>query len=744
MVKKTFVNINILIFGANMVGMATRNLKPSLNYFYGILIICLSLSGNVVFAQHPDTLSVDTTRYPHPFMEVDSLISKDTIPGIKNLSDTLDKPSGSLGLDDNVKYNSKDSIRFDIKNQKVYLYGDASIEYGSIKLKAQYIEIDFATSQVYAKGLPDTTGKVIGNPLFSDAGQDFESEQITYNFESKQGLIKSVITKDGEGYLHGEKIKKMPDDRINIKNGKYTTCDLKHPHFEFRYNKAQVIPDNKIVSGPAWMVIEGVPVPLLIPFGLFPNKTGQRSGIIIPSFGESANRGFFLEGGGYYFGINDYMDLTVTGDIYSSGSWSLRPTFRYSKRYRFNGNFDFSYAKNISGDRDSPDRTVNTDFSIRWSHAQDAKARPNSRFSASVNIVSANFNQFNLTSTQAYLSNTFQSSIAYQTDWNKNLFLTLNASHQQNTIDRSVNITLPSMTFSTKQFFPLRRKKQVGKLRWYENINLKYSASAENRISTKDSLLFKPGWEEGFRYGAKHAIPISTSFKVLKHFTLTNSINYNEKWYPYSIRKSWINDSLITETDTVVGYVKTDTVQGFVAARDFSFSATLRTMLYGMYQFKKGPVVAIRHVITPSVSFSYNPDFGSDFWGYYHDYQYDGEGNTGRYSIFEGSLYGGPPDGKSGSIGFSLSNNLEMKVRSKKDTITGMKKVKLIDNFRIATSYDIAKDSLNWAPLTLSGNTILFKKINISYGSSWDPYVVDSSGTRNLNQFEWNVNKRLF
>jgi len=690
--------------------------------------------------ENPDEVSDKIAKIPVASIITDSLTAiSDTI---RPEADTLKKKS-SIGLETQVKYKSFEKIHYDIRNKKVFLYKNAEIEYGKITLKADYIEINFVKNQVFAKGMPDSTGKIVGEPVFTESGQEFQSEEMTYNFNTKQGLIRNVITKDGEGYLHGEKIKKMADDRINIYHGKYTTCDQKVPHYEFRYSRAQVIPNNKIVSGPAYMVIEGVPVPLALPFGLFPNKDGRRSGILIPSFGETANRGFYLERGGYYWSINEHMDFTVTGDIFSNGSWALRPTLRYTKRYKYNGNFDLSYGKNIVGDRDDPNNEVKKDYSIRWSHQQDSKARPNSRFSASVNIVSSSFNQYNLSSNESYLSNTFQSSISYQTNFNNNLFLSVNATHQQNTIDGSMNITLPSLTFNTKQFYPLRRQNPTGKERWYENINIKYSTVAENRISTYDSLFFTPGWTEDFRYGMKHTIPLSSSVKVLKYFTLTNSISFTEKWYPSTTSKYWVNDTIFTETDTIVGYVETDTVQGFAAAHEFSYNASLNTRLYGMYQFRNFPVTAIRHVITPSVSFNYRPDFGSDFWGYYDEYQYNDEGLMKRYSKFEGSLYGGPPDGKSGRISFSLANNLEMKVRSKNDTITGTKKVVLIDNFNLGTGYDLAKDSLNWSPLSMSGRTTLFKKLNVTYSSSWDPYAVDSAG-RLINKFEWTVNKKMF
>ena len=716
-----------------------------------IFIVCISLTmlicnvflfGKMASAQEANP---DSTFYERMTTVTDTLVSSvaDTLgfipPGDSLI--VMDEP-GFL-LETQIDYKAADEIHFNVINRKVFLHGNAEIEYGNISLKAAYIEIDFVTNQAFAEGVADSTGKVIGNPVFTESGTEFEAKIIKYNFDTKKGFIQKVITQEGEGYLHGEKIKRMPDGRINIRNGKYTTCNLPHPHFEFRYSKAQVIPDDKIVSGPAWLVIEGVPVPLAVPFGLFPSQSGQRSGLIVPSFGESANRGFFLEGGGYYWGISDYMDLTVTGDIFSSGSWAIRPMFRYAKRYRYNGNFNFSWAKNILGDKDDPDVQKNTDYSIRWTHSQDPKARPNSRFSANVNIVTQQYNQYNLTNSEARLSNTFQSSVSYQTNFNNVVNMSLNATHQQNTIDGQINMSLPTVTLSTKQFYPFRKQNPVGKPAWYENINVKYNMSSNNSISTYDSLLFEPGWEESFKFGVKNSVPVTLSFNVLKFFNFNNSFNYSEKWYPYTIRKDWSNDTLFNENDTTVGYLVTDTVRGFRAAREFSYTAGLSTKIYGMFQFKKGPVTAIRHVITPSVSFTYRPDFGTEFWGYWKDVQYNNEGDMQRYSIFKDNLYGGPADGKSGAVTFSLSNNLEMKVRSRKDTITGTKKVKLIDNFSISTSYDIARDSLNWSPLVLSGRTTLFKKLNITYASTWNPYAVDSSGY-SINKFEWEVNKKLF
>ena len=649
----------------------------------------------------------------------------------------------TVGLETSVKYKSADNIRYDIRNRKVFLTKDAEIVYGEISIKADYIEIDFTKNLVYARGIPDSTGKLIGTPVFSESGQTFEAEEMTYNFDTKKGLIRAVRTQDGEGYLYGNKIKKMPDDRINISRGFYTTCNLPDPHYEFRFTKAQVIPNNKIVSGPAYMVIENVPVPLVVPFGLFPNQSGQRSGIVIPSIGESANRGFFLEGGGYYWGISDYMDLTLTGDIYTNGSWAMRPTFRYANRYHYAGNFDFSYGVNIQGDRDSPDAVYNKDFRILWNHGQDAKARPNSRFSANVNIYSSSFNNYNLTSSENYLSNTFQSSIAYQTNFNNNVFLTVNASHQQNTITRAVNMTLPSVNVNTKQFYPFRSKVMKGKPAWYENISLKYTLNADNQIQTYDTLLFKPGWQDDFKYGMRHTIPISSSIKLLRYFTMTNALNYSERWYPYAKDYKWNPGMAIQDGDTVIGFIEIDTTYGFHAAREFSYNSSVSTRFYGMYQFKKGPVKAIRHVVTPTASFNLRPDFGSEFWGYYQEVQKAPDGTLGRYSIFNGMLYGGPPDGRSGTISFGFNNNLEAKVRSRSDTVTGTKKIALIDNLSFNMSYDIARDSMQWSPLTIRGNTILFKKLNVSYSSSWSPYAADSNGLL-INKFQYEVDKKLF
>lgn len=646
------------------------------------------------------------------------------------------KSKAKTEIEHKIDRKAKDSIVQDLKNKKVYLFNESEIIYGDIKVTAYYIEIDFDKNTLFARGHRDSTGKLFQTPVFEESGQTFEAEEMTYNFDTKKGIISRVFTEDGSGYLHGTRIKKMEDNSVNIRSGSYTTCNLKeHPHFEFRFKKAKVIPDNKIVTGPAYFAIESVPTPVAVPFGLFPNKKGQRSGVLIPSYGESANRGFYFENGGYYWAINDYMDLRMVGDIYTRGSWALKPEFRYVKRYKFSGYLNASYAINKIGSEGSADYQKSTDFQIRWVHKQDAKARPNGRFSADVFIVSSNYNKYNPTTTQNYLSNEFKSSVAYQTSFSGKYFLTVNGSHRQNTLTKMVDITLPEMTFSVNQFFPLERKERIGKKKWFENLNVSYTTNMRNSVSLADSLLFKPGWEKQMQNGIQHKIPINLPIKLLKYFTLSNAISVTDRMYFDYRKKYWETDS------DGVDFLKTDTLRGFRNILDFNFSTSLSTKIYGMKQFKKGPIRAIRHVLTPRIGFTYTPDFGNSFWNYYGTY-IDQNGVEQLYSYYEGAIYGSPPKEKSGRITFGFSNNLEIKVPSRKDTITGLRKVVLIKDLSLNGSYDLARDSLNLSYISISGNTQLFKRLNITYSSSWDPYVLDENG-KQINKFEWSENRRL-
>jgi len=680
-----------------------------------------------------DTIALDTT--------INNNTINDTLINLTNTVDSLTNEKQRASIDAMVERIARDSIVQDIRKRKVYMYGDAVINYEDITLKAEYIEVDFRTNQVFAKGIKDSTGKIIGAPEFTEAGQTFKAQTMSYNFDTKKGIINKVITEDAMGFLHGQKVKKLEDNTINIKYGQYTTCNLEeNPHFSFKFNKAKVIPDSKTVTGPAYMEIEGMPTILGLPFGYFPNKTGQKSGLIIPTYGESTERGFYLENGGYYWGINEYLDFQITGDIYSRGSYAIKPKFRYKKRYKFNGSFDAGYAINVIGLKGAADYSKSTDFRIRWTHRQDPKARPRSTFTANVNIVSSNFVKYNVVDVNDYLSNEFQSSVAYQTNWAGKYFLTVNASHRQNTKTHAVQVSLPELTFSINRFYPL--KKEGGKKRFYEDLSISYNLNAKNNVSTFDSLLFTTHALNTMQNGIIHKIPISLPMKVLKHFNLNTSFNLTDRMYSQSIRRYWSADTLFQDNDTVVGYVKTDTVPGFRNAIDFSFSSTLTTKVYGMLKFKKGPLKAIRHVFTPSIGFSYTPDFGAENWGYYNSYM-DTTGTEIYYSEFDGSIYGSPPGQKSGRLNFSFGNNLEIKVRSKKDTITGMKKIVLIENLTFTGNYDLARDSMNLSFLSVQGRTKIWKNMSLLYSSRWDPYALDADGNRTGN-YEWDVNRRLF
>jgi len=713
-----------------------------------IWLLLLALSLNDLKA---DSLFVTANFMPDSLVNADTPIIPDTISPdttliINRENDTISfaKKQHTV-IEAQVSRNARDSIVQDLSARKVYLYGEAEVVYQDITLKAAFIEVDFNTNNVYATGIEDSTGKLIGVPEFTQGGQTFKAKKMSYNFDSQKGIIQQVITEDDQGFLHGKKVKKMDDNTINVLHGSYTTCNLEeNPHFSFKFKKARFIPDNKIVTGPAYMEIEGVPTVLALPFGIFPNKSGQKSGLVIPTYGESKNRGFFLENGGYYWAINDYMDFQILGDIYSRGSWSLKPRYRYRKRYKYSGNFELGYGENIIGVKDAPDYSKTTDFRIRWTHSQDQKARPRSSFTANVNIVTSNYVKYNVVNVEDYLSNEFQSNVSYQTSWAGKYFLTASSSFRQNTKTHQVDISLPQLTFTVNRFYPLRR--QGGKKRFYEDLSISYSMDAKNSISTLDSVLFEPGnIEQNLQNGAIHKIPISLPVKVLKHFTLSNSISITDRMYSQSVEQYYIPDTIFDNNDTILPGLKTDTTQGFRNAFDFSVSSNLTTKVYGMLRFKKGPIRAIRHVFTPSIGFSYRPDFSSDFWGYYGTYT-DPEGNEVKYSKFSNneysSAYGTPPGAKSGAITFNFANNLEIKVPSKKDTITGMKKIVLIENLTISGNYNIAADSLNMSYINVSGRTTLWKNFSIQYASLWDPYVKTDEGVR-INKWVWDEYRTL-
>lgn len=639
-----------------------------------------------------------------------------------SLAFSTDTLTSDNALKEQVVSYAEDSIDYDLINKKVHLYHNAKVTYGGIVLTAAYIELDSDKNTVYATWLKDSIGQVYGLPVFQENGKSLTADAITYNFKSKKGIIKEVVTKEGEGYILGEKVKKQDNDVIHTHSGRYTTCDAEEPHFAIRAKKIKTIPGEKIITGPANLEIASIPTPLFIPFGFFPNQQKQSSGIIFPSYGESANKGFFLRNGGYYFAINDYMDLSLRGDIYTKGSWKLGAASNYKKRYKYSGNFSVSYASQKSGNKDLDNFTDIRDFFINWKHNQDPKANPTSRFSANVNAGSSSYHQNNSFNSNDYLKNTYSSNVSYSKTW-RTSNLSANLRHSQNTLNQTVNLSLPELNYSINRFQPFKGLNQSSKSKWYDNISVSYSVNAKNEIRTIDSLLFNRESLQDFNNGLKHSIPVSASFKALKHITVSPRFNYTERWYFNHINKSWNGEEL-----------NTDTLSGFKRAYNYNFSTSLNTKLYGMIQMKKGPIQAIRHVATPSISFNYTPDFSHDRFGFYQEVQSDSLGNTQSYSIFQNGIYGSPGKAKSGNISFNLANLLEAKVPTKNDSLNSLKKVKILESFGVSTAYNVFADSMNLSYITLSGRTKLFNTLSLTFGASYDPYSLNEDGQR-INQF---------
>ncbi|MFN7846258.1 MAG: putative LPS assembly protein LptD [Bacteroidota bacterium] len=669
----------------------------------------------VVYTKHASAYTNDSVRV-------------DSIKNQTKQADTLKISKNAI--DEKVKYQALDSIIFVVDSQLVFLYGKAEVYYGEVNLKAGEIAIDQQKNKVEAKGVTDSTGKKVDNPDFSDGAQNFKAKHIIYNTKTKKGKIKEVTTVDGESYLKGESVKKDSNNVSYMQHGSYTTCNLEHPHYYFALSKLKVIPDDKIVTGPANLVVADVPTPLALPFGFFPNRKGQANGILLPTYGQANNYGFFLKDGGYYLGINEHFDVMIRGDIYTRGSWALRTQSQYAQKYRYNGNFNLSYAVFKLGEQGFPNFQKRRDFFVRWNHAQDPKANPGSRFSADVNFGTSSFNQLNATNANDILSNTFQSSIQYNKTFAKSN-LTLSARQSQNTNTRKFDISAPELTYAVNRFYPFKRKNPVGAARWYEDIGLTYTNSTRAQLSTIDSLLYKGDvdWRRQVSKGTNHIIPITSAIKLFKYFTLSPTATYTESWYLQSVRKSFDSES---------NAIVTDTINKFARARDLTMNASLRTIVYGMYQFKSGPVKALRHVITPNVGFTYNPGISG-----FSTVKNEVTGNTTNYSRFEGAMFGAPTIVKTGFVNMGLVNNLEMKVRSSSDTISGFKKIKIFENLSIDSRYDVLADSFQLSAFTMNLRTMPFENININMNAVADPYALSDVSGRRVNDFVANNGSQL-
>lgn len=683
-----------------------------------MLILCSFLNGKakineIVFPL--DSLSNDSNKTD---TSKKAIVKVDSVKISKN------------AIDDKVKYQALDSIIFVVDSQLVFLYGKAEVYYGDINLKAGEISIDQQKNLVEAHGVKDSTGKKVDNPDFSDGSQNFKSKHIIYNTKTKKGKIKEVTTVDGESYLRGESVKKDSNNVTFMQHGSYTTCNLEHPHYYFALSKLKVIPDDKIITGPANLVVADVPTPLALPFGFFPNKKGQANGILLPTYGQANNYGFFLKDGGYYLGVNEHFDVMIRGDIYTRGSWALRTESQYAKKYKYSGNMNLSYAVFKLGEQGFPNFEKRKDFFVKWNHTQDPKSNPSSRFSADVNFGTSSYNQLNANNASDILANTFQSSVQYNKTFAKSN-LTVSARQSQNTATKKFDISAPELTYAVNRFYPFKRKVQIGANKWYEDIGLTYTNSTRAQLSTIDSLLYagNVNWNKEVSKGTNHIVPITTSIKLLKYFTFSPTATYSESWYLQSVRKSFDN-----ELNTIV----TDTVQKFARARDLSLNTSLRTIIYGMYQFKNGPIKAVRHVITPNVGFTYNPGLSG-----YNTVISNANGNTTNYSIFEGAMFGAPSLVKSGFVNMGLVNNLEMKVRSKKDTISGFKKYKIFENLSVDSRYDVLADSFQLSTFNINLRTAPIENMSINMNAVADPYRLDPVSGRKLDEFIANQSNDL-
>ena len=645
---------------------------------------------------------------------VDSAAATDSLSKDGAKKDAIDAP---------VYYECTDSMVWS-RTGNAYLYGAGKVRYDKIELTADVIKLNMDSSVVHASGRIDTTGMTTGLPIFMDGGTPYESDRMSYNFKSKKGFINNVYTQQGDGFIMGGKAKKDSAGVFYSQDGMYTTCDAEHPHFYIRLTRAKVRPKKDVVSGPLYLVVADVPLPLALPFGFFPFTSSYSSGILMPTFGDETERGFYLRDGGYYFALSDKYDLRLTGEIFTKGSWGFGAASSYAVRYRFSGSFDFSYLVTKNGEKGLPDYAVGKNFRLQWSHRQDPKVHPNSNFSASVNFATSSYERSNLSSLYNPVLNSQSmrtSSVSYSRTFPEiGLSLSTTMNVAQNMQDSTLSLTLPNLSVSLSKKYPFKRKKRMGDERWYEKISLSYTGQMSNSISTKEDKVMHSNLVKDWNNGFKHNIPVSATFQLFGFLNVTPSFNYTERWYFKKVNQEW---------DYATNSVAKDTVYGFNRLYNYNFSVSANTTLYGFYQpagfLKKSRVHTVRHVFKPSVSYSYTPDFGAQHYGYYDTYVYTdekGEARVVEYSPYQGSLYGIPSRGKTGSVSLSVSNNVEMKWRTKNDSL---KKVSIIDELGASLSYNLAAKTKPWSNLSTRLRLKLTKSYTFSFNATWATYAYE-------------------
>ena len=647
---------------------------------------------------------------------------------IPQTRDTVRPRKASAGLDEIIEGKNTDSLVYDVKSQKVYIYNQGDLKYSDKALQADYMRINMDNKEIHAYGKPDTVdGKPTKTqPVFTDGGASYKMDTITYNFSSEKALIKGVATQQGDGWLVGGRIKKQPDNTINIQHGKYTTCDqTDHPHFYLAMTKAKVIPGKKVITGPAYLVMEDVPIYFLgIPEGFFPLSMGPKSGLLMPSYGEDGTRGFFVRGLGYYFIINQHIDLALTGGFYTLGSWEVQASSRYVKRYKYSGNLSFDFSSVKTGDKGEPDYIQQNNFKFTWTHSQDPKANPGSTFSASVNLSSSGYSKYSATTLNDILATQTNSSISYSKNWAGTPFsLSMNMAISQNSQTRAMSITLPNVVFNVARVYPFKRKEAVGKQRWYEKISFTYTGKLTNSVSTAEDKIFTKETLQNMKNGIEHSLPVSSSFSLFKYINITPSFNYTERWYFKRQMQEWN-----PETNKID---KLEPEYGFYRIYNYNASISANTTIYGMWQMKSktAKVQAVRHTLTPSIGFSYAPNFSKQKYGFYQTVQADSLGGYTVYSPYADNAYGVPGKGETAALNFSLKQSLEMKVLSKRDT-SGVKKIKIIDDLSLSGSYNFLADSLGLSNLSASIRTTIYGNFGINLSATIDPYEVTPQGVR--------------
>ena len=683
----------------------------------------------------PDTTKMDSLQLAiyHHNKAIDDSIRADSVMRAR-----------SNGIDAPVKYSAEDSLVYDAESGTAYLYGNSKVDYENMKLTSDKVHMNLDKSTVRATGTVDSTaeGGIKGKPVFTMGKDEYKSDTMAFNFKSKKGLIKGVYTEQQDGFLSGEVGKRDSTGSIYLQHGRYTTCDKPHPDFYIALSRAKVRPGKDVVFGPAYLVVADVPLPLAIPYGFFPFSKKYSSGFIMPSYGDESDRGFYLRDGGYYFAISDKWDLKLLGEIYTKGSWGVSAASNYRKRYRYSGSFLFSYQDSKTGDKGLPDFAEQESFKIQWNHRQDPKANPYSSLAASVNFATSSYERNNLNSMynpQTLTQTTRTSSVSWSTGFSSiGLSLSATTNLAQDMRTSSIQITLPDLNISLSRFYPFKRKHLVGKERWYEKISMSYTGQLANSISTTEDKILHSNLIKDWKNAFQHTIPVQANFTLFNYINVTPSFNFTDRMYSKKVTRGWDN--------TLQKEVVRDTTYGFHNVYNWSMSVGASTKLYGFWVPNRklfgDKIQAIRHVITPQVTFSYSPNFGARRYGYYDSYQYtDASGNVKlvEYSPYQDELYSVPGKYKTEMISWDVSNNIEMKIKSDKDT-TGYKKISIIDELGASMSYNAAADYHRWSDLSMRLRLKWWKNYTFSLNAQFATYAyeLDANGKPYVgNHTEW-------